>query len=32
MPASIIDGGSGANHWAAKQAKIDIANGHGAPV
>jgi len=27
MPASIINGGSGANHWAAQQAKLDIAAG-----
>jgi len=27
MPASIIEGGSGAGHWAAKQAKRDIASG-----
>ena len=32
MPASIINGGSGANHWAAKQAKLDTAAGAEAEV
>ena len=32
MPESIVNGGTGANHWSAKQAKIDAADEDDAAV